>query len=87
MKHSQLKILADLISDADNSAVVNLENDSLTLKFQKNEIYIAISAIGILFACLLLFFRQRATINFELGIFILILSFFFFLFNSKTSNK
>lgn len=74
MKQSQLKLLAELLADGDQSIKLNVSSDTLIVKIQRNEIYIAMTLIGLFFSCLLLFFRKNSAINFELGIFALVLS-------------
>ena len=86
MKQSQLKLLAELLADADKSIKLNLSSDTLILKIQRNELYIAMALIGLLFSCLLLFFRKDSAINLELGMFALVLS-MITLIQKQTPNK
>ena len=75
MRQSQLKIFAELIRDSDKNIRLDLNNDTLILKIQRNEIYTAFALIGLLGSCLLFYFRKKANINFELGIIAFVFSF------------
>jgi hypothetical protein len=74
MKQSQLKLLSELLSESDNSINQELSSDTLILKIQKNELYVAFALIGLLFSALLLYFQKRSEINLALGMFALVWS-------------
>jgi hypothetical protein len=74
MTQLQLEKLAELIGDTNKSIRIDLNNDSLTIKIQRNEGYVFFAVFGIIFSCLLLYFRKNSQINLEIGILILVLS-------------
>jgi uncharacterized membrane protein (UPF0136 family) len=86
MKQSQLKLLSELLADSDSSVKLDLSKDTLIIKIQRNEIYIVIALIGLLFSGILLYFRKNSDINFELGVFALVLS-ITTLMQKQTANK